>query len=149
MPKDFDERKALLEEMKEKLKNPLFRAANEQLVKKLEREVKEQEAEEKIRKYLRDENPGASFAQVIMDTRVDMKILEQLIADGRVNIRVNNADWEQLEEEQRKMLEALVKTGKLLSDKSRVEKSAKEENTTRASGMYSKKESLESLKKNK
>ena len=142
MGRDDSGKKAFLEELKEKMQNPFFRAANEQLFKKLEREVKEQEAEDKIRKYLRDENPGASFARVVLDTKVDMKILEQLIADGRINIKVSNKDYNELEAEQKELIERLSQIGGSLDHKSKDEQKKRESEEIKTSGMYSKKEKL-------
>ncbi|MDR3349817.1 MAG: hypothetical protein LBO03_09545 [Acidaminococcales bacterium] len=142
MGKAEEEKKAFLEEMKEKMKNPFFRAANEQLFKKLEREIKEQEAEDKIRKYLRDENPGASFARVVLDTQVDMKIIEQLIADGRINIRVADQDYKELEAEQKELVNRLSQIGGSLDNKSKAEQKKRESEEIKTSGMYSKKDKL-------
>ena len=133
-----DEKKARLAELKEKIKNPLFRMANEQLVKKLEREIVEQEAEDRIRTYLRDENPGASFAQVVLDTKVEIKILEQLIADGRIEIKITEKDWNELEEEQKKLINSLTKTSKILKEKGERNRQEQDENAIKMSGMYSK-----------
>ncbi|MDR2006471.1 MAG: hypothetical protein LBP78_04425 [Acidaminococcales bacterium] len=142
MRREDDEKKAFLEDLKEKMKNPLFRAANEQLFKKLEREIKEQEAEDKIRKYLRDENPGASFARVVLDTQVDVKIIEQLIADGRIDVKVSNQDYKELEAEQKQLLNRLSQIGGSLDNKNKAEQIKRESEEIRTSGMYSKKEKL-------
>jgi hypothetical protein len=124
------------------MKNPLFRAANEQLFKKLEREVKEQEAEDKIRKYLRDENPGASFARVVLDTQVDMKIIEQLIADGRIDIKTSSQDYKELEAEQQMLINRLTQIGGSLDNKNKAEQKKRESMEIKTSGMYSTKDKL-------
>ncbi len=128
------------ERMREMIKNPLFRAANPDLCKRFEQEEKEAEAENKIKEYLR-EHPGASFAELIIKAKVDIKVLESLIADGRVDIKITAADREHLEEIQKEMLANLNKIGGSLHE-SHVKKQKEHEEATRASGMYSKKDKL-------
>ena len=135
------------EKAKEMLKNPFFREANPALVKKFEREFKEEEAEKKIREYLR-ENSGATYAKVVIDTEVDAQILESLIKAGRVDMRITSKDRDELEEMKKELLHDLAKVSKNLADKDYSQKkmleSVKEEKeqTNKASGMYSKKENL-------
>ena len=135
------------EKTKEMLKNPFFREANPDLVKKFEREFKEEEAEKKIREYLR-ENSGASYAKVVMDTEVDAQILESLIADGRVDVRLTSKDRDELDEMKKELLNDLAKVRKNLADKDYSQRKMRElvqeekAQNNKASGMYSKKEKL-------
>lgn len=135
------------EKMKEMINNPFFRQANPDLVKQFERQLKEEEAEKKIREFLR-ENPGASYAKVVIDTEVDAKILEDLIAQGRVDVKLSSKDRDELEELKKDVLRDLAKVGKTLADKDFSQKKMKEpiveEKTEpiKGTGMYSKKENL-------
>ncbi len=128
------------ERMRDMIKNPLFRAANPDLCKKFELEEKEAEEEKKIRDYLK-EHPGASFAELIMKAKIDLKILENLIADGRVEVKMTKADREQLEQMQQEVLANLKKLGGSMQETQKKEQRERADEV-KASGMYSKKDIL-------
>lgn len=126
------------EEMRNMLSNPLFRAANEQLCKVFEKELKEAEAEERLVAYLKD-HQNASFAQVVMETGVDMKIIENLIADGRIDIKITKGDRDAIDKLQAQMRAELARLGAgIKEDKAKQDEALDAER--RASGMYSKKD---------
>lgn len=140
------------EKMKELINNPLFREANAKLVKQFEWELKQDEAEKKIREYLR-EHPGVSYAKLVIDTNVDAKIVEDLIAQGRIDVKLSGRDRDELESMQKEVLQGLAKVGKNLADKDfsrkKLQQNIADEKAadTKASGMYSKKEDLRGLNK--
>ncbi len=137
----YDDEQDEKEKMKELLKNPLFRAANADLVKKMEREIKKSEMERRVREFLRD-NPGATFAQVVIETGVDMKILEDLIAEGRVDMVINSQDLSDLAEHNRQMIENLSRMGNFIHRTIDTQPKPVVEDDKKATGMYSKKENL-------
>lgn len=129
------------EEMRNMLSNPLFRAANEQLCKFFEKELRTAEAEERLTTYLKD-NPRASFAKVVMETGVDMKVIEDLIADGRIDIKISQNDRDTLRELQEQVMNNLSTIGNVMrNDKERnASVQATIDADKKATGMYSKKD---------
>ena len=123
------------EKIKELINNPLFRQANPDLCKQYERILKEDEAEKKVREFLR-ENRGSSFAEVILKTKVDIRILENLIADGRVDVIITPQDRAEVEKMQKEVLQNLTKLSRDIIGQ------RQKNDDKKASGMYSKKENL-------
>lgn len=141
MLQDYDK-----EKMKELIKNPLFREANAALVHQLEKQLREDEAERKIRAYLQD-NPGVSYAKLVTETNVDPKIVELLIEEKRIDVVLTSKDRDELEELQQEVLRDLKKVGQSLSDKKYSREKLRESREAekpqiKGSGMYSKKEKL-------
>ena len=125
------------EKMKELINNPLFRAANEKMCKLYEKELKEDEVEKIVKEYLQ-EHKTANFMKVVSETDVDINILEGLVSDGRIGLKITDQDYTDMENMKKDLLRDIVSMGKNMqrTDDERKEKEATDK---RASGMYSKK----------
>ncbi len=128
------------ERMRELIKNPLFRSANEKLCKQFEHEEKLEETAKKVKDYL-EQRPGATFAELVIEANIDIKILEELIDEGRIDVRISSSDREKIENMQKEVIRRLNSVGTSMEVKNTRDRLQQEEKI-KGSGMYSKKDSL-------